>query len=256
MTLQSKIKTLLWYLCRPAYFSQLLSLVRQRLRSNPKENTREDAEKWCKDRSVDNQDFLLELFGVSMSDITKLYPEEFEVAQQAAACAPVKMGGPGNISLIYHISEYLKASKIIETGVAYGWSTLALLLSIKKREESQLISIDLPYAKMGNEEYVGCVVPEELKIKWELIRQPDRKGLPVALSKLGEIDMCHYDSDKTYAGRTWAYPKLWQKLREGGFFISDDIGDNIAFMEFCQKIEVEPIVVQFNNQYVGILIKQ
>ena len=47
------------------------------------------------------------------------------------------------------------------------------------------------------------------------------------------LDLCHYDSDKSYYGRRWAYPKLWEALKTGGIFISDDIQDNWAFKEFC-----------------------
>ncbi len=66
---------------------------------------------------------------------------------------------------------------------------------------------------MGNDDYVGCVIPENLKSKWELQRLPDVKGIPLALKKFDNtIDFCHYDSDKSYTGRMWASPLLWNAL--------------------------------------------
>ena len=67
--------------------------------------------------------------------------------------------------------------------------------------------------------------------------------------------MCHYDSDKSYSGRMWTYPRLWHALRPEGLFISDDIGDNMGFADFARSVAIEPIVVRSGEKYVGILIK-
>lgn len=78
---------------------------------------------------------------------------------------------------------------------------------------------------------------------------------------MSEIDLCHYDSDKSYEGRAWAYPLLWKHLRSGGLMISDDIGDNTAFRDFAAECEVEPVVILAagsggaGSRYVGILVK-
>lgn len=196
---------------------------------------------------------------IKFQPIKKKYKKIFDIADKIAKNCPIKMGGPGNLDLLYWISEYLKAQKIIETGVAYGWSSLAILLSIKKRENSTLISTDRPYINLNNDKYVGCVVPENLKSNWCIIKKADRDALPKAIKNLDTIDMCHYDSDKSYEGRTWAYNILWEAIRAGGCFISDDIDDNYAFYDFCKKIKKNPIIVRTPDEnrlkYVGILMK-
>ena len=65
----------------------------------------------------------------------------------------------------------------------------------------KLVSVDMPYVKRGNEPYVGSVVPPALHENWTLIREPDRNGIAKAI-KLhgGRIDLCHYDSDKSWWG--------------------------------------------------------
>ena len=168
----------------------------------------------------------------------------------------MKMGGPGNMDLLYNCAEHISAKAVLETGVAYGWSSLATLLSLKNRGSTLLASVDMPYVGLDNESHVGCVIPSALKSNWWLIRRPDRQGIPIALRQLHMLDMCHYDSDKSYDGRMWAYPILWNALRTGGIFISDDIGDNLAFRDFADAICVEPTVIKFDDKYVGVLLKK
>ena len=251
----SKAKTFLWFLQRPKYYSQLYTLAIQRISGNAKENTREVSEKWCKEQALPTNEFIQKNTSSIYDKLEAIYPDIFQNAQNIVDDLPVKMGGAGDIELLYFLSEHIKARKVIETGVAHGWSSLALLLSLSKRENTQLISTDMPYPKMNNEDYVGCVVPKELEEQWKIIRQADKNALPKALASFEVIDLCHYDSDKTYQGRMWAYPLLWDKLRTGGIFISDDIGDNVAFRDFCESIGKIPFVINTASQYVGVLIK-
>lgn len=255
MSIRSKINTLFWYLLRPKYYSQLWSLVFQKLKSEAKENTRSESEAWCNNHAISTEEAILEIGGKFKVNIEEKHHEIFEEAHSKVENLPVKMGGGGDMNLLYYLSEYIQAQKVIETGVAHGWSSLAILLSLSQRSGSRLISTDMPYAKMGNENFVGCVVPDQLKNKWTLLRLADKSGLPKALMQFDEIDLCHYDSDKSYEGRKWAYPKLWNKLRSGGLFISDDVGDNIAFKEFAESMEIKPTIVKFKSQYIGILNK-
>ena len=40
----------------------------------------------------------------------------------------------------------------------------------------------MPYPKMNNENFVGIVIPDNLRKKWHLVRQPDRRGIKKAIS--------------------------------------------------------------------------
>lgn len=53
----------------------------------------------------------------------------------------------------------------------------------------------------------------------------------------------------------WAYPLLWDALRSGGIFISDDIGDNLGFADFTRSVAGEPIIVLSSERYAGVLVK-
>jgi predicted O-methyltransferase YrrM len=254
----NKITILFWFLKRPRLYPEMIRLIKKKLfRAESFQNEKkQEALYWCTNLCVDKNTALELLTGKKVpTPVNILFRRYFENAEKIQKECPVEMGGPGELDILYWAAEHLKALKVIETGVAYGWSSLAILLSLNTRHGSRLISIDMPYPTMNNDSYVGCIVPEDLRANWEIIRYADRQALPKAIKKINEIDMCHYDSDKSYEGRMWAYPILWKTLRLGGFFISDDIGDNTAFLEFSKSVGCNPIVVEKEKKYIGILIK-
>lgn len=254
----SKLSTLLWFIRKPRYYRQLLNLLSKKLRGESKlaANVKQEAAEWCSSNCVDSKIALQQLTGSSFGPtVETIYADEFQKAHTVSTSCPVEMGGPGDLNLLYHAAEHLEATRVIETGVAYGWSTMAILLSLQKRDGARLVSTDMPYPGRNNEPYVGCVVADELRQQWQLIKHADRKALPEALAILGTLDMCHYDSDKSYKGRMWAYPLLWNALRQGGWFISDDISDNFAFRDFVTSTGVQPVVIKFGDKYAGIIIK-
>lgn len=255
MSITSKVKTVFWYLSKPKYYPELIKLIRLRLSNDKRESEMTEATEWCRTNAIPLDEAIQQLTGIGKpTPIEVLYADEYRQALHRQDTCPVKMGGPGAIDLLYHLCEHSKAEKVIETGVAYGWSSLAILLSLSQRK-GKLFSNDLPYAKMNNEDYVGYVVPDRLKPYWELIRLPDKTGIKLAISKAGVIDLCHYDSDKSYAGRKFAYPLLWNALRAGGIFISDDIQDNFGFRDFCQEMNLKPVITGFDGKYIGIIHK-
>ena len=254
--LKKKIDSTLWFIKNPQYIPQIFQILKRK-KNDQLENTRLESTNWCKQNCVGQEEALIGLFGKKpFNSLDNLYSKEIKKAQNIVADCPINMGGEGAISFLYHIVKENKARSILETGVAYGWSSLAILLAIKDFDNALLISNDMPYIKMNNEDYVGCVVPENLKSKWQLQRLPDIKGIPLALKKFNNsIDLCHYDSDKSYTGRMWSSPILWKALKVGGLFISDDINDNLAFKHFCKSVDRKPIIIEHLGKYVGIIQK-
>lgn len=210
---------------------------------------------WCGKRAVSTEAAIKQITGKrELVSFYERFENELEKARKKQELCPVKMGGAGNLELIYQLCEHIQAKRIIETGVAYGWSSLVFLLSMRDREGTFLVSTDLPYSP-ETAPYIGCVVSRNLRQNWKLIKKLDKKALPEALKILPEIDMCHYDSDKTYEGRMFAYPLLWRALRKNGIFISDDVGDNLAFKKFAEQVGVNSIVIKSSKKHIGILIK-
>ena len=48
---------------------------------------------------------------------------------------------------------------------------------------------------------------------------------------------------------------MWNALRSGGVFVSDDIQDNMAFKEFVNTRSLPFAVTEYEQKYVGILRK-
>ena len=145
---------------------------------------------------------------------------------------------------------------VVETGVGYGWSSLAILYALSKKNEAKgLVSIDMPYPSSKNNEYVGKVIPNSLKAKWKLIRLPDKPGIKVTIkNNLEKFDLAHYDSDKSYSGRKMAFQILDKYVREDTIIIMDDIQDNKFFKDYIYKNKINCWkIFKFQNKYVGVI---
>lgn len=244
----------------PDFFSRLWSHMQ--LTGIERQAIKKEAVGWCAVNSVHTESAINQITGLSNTQpLAAIFPKEFSWANKQVDDLGGSMPGGGNLELIYFLTEFVQARKVIETGVGAGWSSLAFLLSLSKRPDSLLVSTSIPYPGSSKpaENSIGCAVPPLLKKSWRLISQPDRRALPAALKLLPSIDICHYDSDKSVKGRQWAYPRLWQALRSGGIFISDDIDDNLAFRDFCRVVNHEPVIIESSGvkgvRYTGVIVK-
>lgn len=250
----SRLATVLWFSKRPAFYPHLLALTSRRLRGSPGDDQVQAATLWASERAVSPEEGFDRL-GLTMPADKSLPTELLDKAVKRAALSSVKMGGAAALELLYHAVISTGATRVIETGVAYGWSSLATLAALRETDGA-LVSVDMPYPKANNEPFVGIVVPDDLRSRWTLIRRPDRGGLVRAIAKIGgTIDLCHYDSDKSYTGRMYGYGLLWKALRSGGLFISDDIVDNFGFRDFCDREGVTPTVILTEDRLIGLAVK-
>lgn len=254
----------LFYLLRPALYRRALRIVRSRVTGLPFtfEYSGPAMQRWCEMRALNLTDALARLHGDDSGEIGDQFPAVFREAHKRVKTCPVKMGGAGNLDILLRLCRRVGARAVVETGVAYGWSSLTVLLHFEERGAGTLYSTNMPYVEYGGADvpFVGCAVPENLRARWVLRSGADRELLEGLLVQAGPIDLCHYDSDKSYGGRMWAYPRLWDALKIGGCFVSDDIGDNLAFAHFCRTVRGRPTIVRVPDRdhavkYVGILFK-
>lgn len=214
-----------------------------------------EALKWCQQKSV-IQNSIYEKLGLSsFLSFEKSQKDLLQRGRKLVKDISLEMGGEGALDLLYRLILNIQPENVLETGVSFGWSSLAVLSAMNENGKGRLISTDMPYPKMNNEDFVGIVVPHEFHSNWELLRIPDRVGIPQAITKAETFELIHYDSDKSYEGRKWAYPLLWEVLTGNGYLVSDDISDNSAFMKFCQSKNLEPLVFEIKGKFVGILKK-
>ena len=126
----------------------------------------------------------------------------------------------------------------METGVAAGWTSLAVLEALKKNGDGNLYSSDFSYFRLENlDKYVGnSVESSALKMRWNLDIRGDEFALPNIISLLGDkkINLFHYDSDKSYQGRKFALRTIKSNLANDCIIIFDDIQDNLHFKELVE----------------------
>lgn len=134
--LVEKIKTVPWYIKRPRLYPELLRKIKKDIipvKKRDSANERTLAEAWCAEHAISEKEAIFRITeNKTFSSIEVEYSEIFVQAKQAAQSCPVEMGSQGALDLLYRLLEYISAKKVVETGVAYGWSSLAILLSISK----------------------------------------------------------------------------------------------------------------------------
>lgn len=169
----------------------------------------------------------------------------------------VNLGGGGNYILLYFLIRKFRPCVVVETGVAAGWTSLAILEALNKNESGNLYSSDFPYFRLENpENYVGFVVePSALKERWNLDIRGDEVALPNICSLLGDkkINLFHYDSDKSYSGRKLALKTLEKNFAADCIVIFDDIQDNLHFKDLVNEGSVNYKILEFQGKYVGII---
>jgi len=177
------------------------------------------------------------------------------VAQVKLSELPVQLGGGGATPYLYYLTRLTKPQVIVETGVAAGFSSLAFLEALDKNGFGRLFSSDFPYFRIASpEKYIGCIVPDHLRTRWSLRIEGDDSNLPAIVSEVSRIDLVHYDSDKSYAGRAFAMDRVKPLLSRDSIVLMDDIQDNSYFKDLVER-EDPPSwkVFRYGDKYVGLI---
>jgi hypothetical protein len=206
------------------------------------ENTN-DFEDWATRTNVD-----LWLESVQFADKFQL------MAAQKLKALPFKMGGGGIYPILYFLTRLYRPDIVLETGVAAGYSSNAFLSALKRNEYGRLFSSDFPYFRINNPElYIGILVDDELKLDWNLLVESDKINLPIICNQIDKVDIFHYDSDKSYSGRDYAFNLIRPKIHKETIIIFDDIQDNNYFKDFVHKYQCNFNIFVFNGKYIGIV---
>ena len=196
---------------------------------------------------------------IPLLEIEKRVGEGIERLKGKGPFPLVYNGGFALGRISYVICRALSVDVVLETGVAYGVTSAFVLQSLAVNGRGKLVSVDLPPLGPDGDRYVGYLVPEELRVRWDLRRGITKRLLPGLLPKLGKIDVFIHDSCHTYRNMRFELETVWPFLRPGGVLIADDVGDNMAFDEFTRKMSSAFCVVvreENKNSVFGVLVKQ
>jgi hypothetical protein len=175
--------------------------------------------------------------------------------------APFEIGYNADISLArvcYLVCRAVAPLVVLETGVAYGVTTAFLVQAMALNGRGRVHSVDLPTLSSDSENYVGYLVPRDLRHLWSFHRGSSRRVLPKLLSSLKCVDVFVQDSQHTYYGITYELETVWPFLRPGGVLIVDDVGQNHAFRDFTQRVRPSCSAVvreEHKDSMFGMIVK-
>ncbi|MEW6604512.1 MAG: class I SAM-dependent methyltransferase [Thermoproteota archaeon] len=147
---------------------------------------------------------------------------------------------------LYILIRLLKPDKIVETGVATGFTSSCILAALDKNNKGHLYSIDLPIHSprvdadgqmdmsiIPNNELPGYIIPSLLRNRWSLTLGKSEDKLPDLLDTIGAIDMFFHDSEHSYSNMMFELNESLSHIQKEGIIASDDVNYNTAFQEFC-----------------------
>ena len=219
-------------------------------------NEHDQAKFWAMENSVDLEDFLAQVDNELFFE-TKMLCDEIRtryLSLSSSFSGNLDLGGGGAIDLLYFLCRRLKPLSVLETGVAAGLSSYAILSALNKNGVGSLDSSDLPYPRIKNpEKYIGILVPDYLKgTHWNLKTNGDTKNLNEFLSdKKDFYQIIHYDSDKRKKSRKLFIEKITPYLSPNAVFIVDDIQDNLAFKEYVLSHKLNYRIFQYESKFLG-----
>lgn len=185
------------------------------------------------------------------AELEERHRAEFERLRRS-----IRLGGGADHRLLYFLTRLTAPSVVVETGVAAGWSSAAILAALDRNGSGALWSSELVYDRPWLHEdylpYVGMVVEEQLKDRWTLLLDGDRENLPRILAECGPVDLFHFDSDKSVAGREFAFGALEPQLADGAVIVVDDVIDNLHFRDLTRR-SGRPFTVAGSRATVGVI---
>ncbi len=237
---------------RPGYARVMVEKVQRRFARS--ENTRAESVEWVRHQELKNWEWCHEFAPALAEEAREVGAEVRARAKQLRESTGLRIGGGARIELLYFLVRCAQPEVIVETGVAAGFSSTVLLEALKRNGKGRLYSSDFPYFRAKNpEEYVGILVPEELRENWTLLVKGDTVNLPEILSMVDKIDFYHYDSDKSYNGRTYGLDIVQSKLSDDAVVMVDDISDNVFFRDYVAKNNLVFDLFGAPDQAIGVL---
>jgi len=145
---------------------------------------------------------------------------------------PYNSGAIDNLSgrVLYIITRMLKPEVILETGCGWGVSSTYFLLALYKNDKGRLFSLDLPrfeeevnYLDYSLSERGGIIpegkkpgwiIPDYLRLRWELIIGKSTEKLESYLNQLNQINIFFHDSLHSYENMLFEYQTSWPFIRK------------------------------------------
>ncbi|HKY37067.1 MAG TPA: class I SAM-dependent methyltransferase [Polyangiaceae bacterium] len=252
--MKSQLTNILRNATRPGYLVTMAQKVMLRADDYLRRSDPREVRKWCAGRA-ESVEVYAQARSPALWDEAASFTERFRVeATRKLHELGVTLGGGGHYELLYFLARWKKPALVLETGVAAGFSSAAILSALERNQLGQLKSSDFPYFRLERpERFIGCLVEERLKSRWHLETKGDRLNLPKLLRGVQQIDLFHYDSDKSHYGRRSALSQVGPKLSERAVLLMDDVQDNWFFREYVETTLTPFRIFEFEGKYLGLV---
>jgi predicted O-methyltransferase YrrM len=139
---------------------------------------------------------------------------------------------------------HLRPAQVIETGVARGITSRAVLEALERNGRGHLWSIDLaPLLEEELAPQIATAVPADRRERWTLLEGSSRRVLPRLLAQVGEIDLFVHDSLHTERNVRFELSRSWPSLRRGGAMLIDDVERSAGFHRWLARAPAAQSVV-------------
>jgi predicted O-methyltransferase YrrM len=145
-------------------------------------------------------------------------------------------GDEGLVRIAWCLARHLRPRVVVETGVARGLTSAALLRALARNGSGHLWSIDLPpLAEHELSQETGAAVTSRDAARWTLLCGSSRKLLPGLIRSLETVDLFVHDSMHTGRNVDFELRQVWPALAEGGAALVDDVHRNATFGTFAHE---------------------
>jgi hypothetical protein len=163
------------------------------------------------------------------------------------------------VRLAWCLTRHLRPERILETGVARGLTTRAVLEALERNGRGRLWSIDLPpLLEHSLAKETAVAVPPHLYDGWTLISGSSRRVLPALIAQLGTVDLFVHDSMHTTRNLMFELECVWPALAPGGAVLIDDVEKNGAMGRFLKAHPETPSMICASDDgeaLIGCLVK-
>jgi hypothetical protein len=137
---------------------------------------------------------------------------------------------------VWCMVAHVRAQRVLETGVARGITSRAVLERLARDGDGRLWSIDLPaISHEGWAGELGVAVPAELRERWTLVEGSSRRRLRGVLRKLESVDLFVHDSLHSERNVRFELDCVWPAVRAGGGVVVDDVHMNAGFHTWTSR---------------------
>jgi hypothetical protein len=132
----------------------------------------------------------------------------------------------------YAICRGLRPTVVLETGVGYGLTSSFILQALSLNRHGHLSSVDLPPLWRNADAFIGCIIPDQLRVRWSLHRGASHRLLRRTIPLLGPVDIFIHDSLHSFSNMQAEFRTVTAALAPRAVVIADDIEGNGAFNEW------------------------